>query len=98
MFRPLYDHLQVLSTIHCKEISISSWVMGGGGRDLTLQCMGGIGLVSGVLGALPGLGHPVHQTPALYHPYIVKCDLAPPPPPMTQLEIEISSQCIVLRT
>jgi hypothetical protein len=29
---------------------------GSGGRDLTLQCMGGIGLMSGVLGALPGFG------------------------------------------
>jgi hypothetical protein len=29
---------------------------GGGERDLTLQCTGGIGLMSGVLGALPGLG------------------------------------------
>jgi len=27
-----------------------------GERDLTLQSMGGIGLMSGVLGALPGLG------------------------------------------
>ena len=50
----MYGHLQVLSTIFCEEISISSLV--GGGRDLTLQCMGGIGLKSGVLGALPGLG------------------------------------------
>ena len=27
-----------------------------GERDLTLQSMGGIGLMSGVLGSLPGLG------------------------------------------
>ena len=50
----MYGHLQVLSTIFCEEISISSLV--GGERDLTLQCTGGIGLLSGVLGALPGLG------------------------------------------
>ena len=31
-------------------------VWSGGERALTLQCMGGIGLMSGVLGALPGLG------------------------------------------
>jgi hypothetical protein len=52
----VYGHLQVLSTIFCEEISISSFVRRGGDRDLTLQCMGGIGLMSGVLGALPGLG------------------------------------------
>jgi hypothetical protein len=28
----------------------------GGKRHLTLQCMDGIGLMSGVLGALPGFG------------------------------------------
>ena len=31
-------------------------VWSGGKLALTLQCMGGIGLMSGVLGALPGLG------------------------------------------
>jgi len=51
----VYGHLQVLSTIFCEEISISSFVREGE-RDLTLQCMGCIGLMSGVLGALPGLG------------------------------------------
>jgi len=51
----VYGHLQVPSTIFCEEISISSLVRGGG-RDFTLQCTGGIGLLSGVLGALPGLG------------------------------------------
>ena len=49
----MYGHLQVLSTIFCEEISISSLV--GGERDLTLQCTDGIGLLSGVLGDLPGL-------------------------------------------
>ena len=50
----MYGHLQVLSTIFCEEISISSLVRRG--RDLILQYMGGIGLMSGVLDALPGLG------------------------------------------
>ena len=31
-------------------------MVGGGERDLTLQAMGGIGLLSGVLGDLLGLG------------------------------------------
>ena len=50
----MYGHLQVLSTIFCEDISIFVW--SGEERDLTLQYMGGIGLMSGVLGALPGLG------------------------------------------
>jgi len=50
----VYGHLQVLSTIFCEDISIFVW--SGEERDLTLQYMGGIGLMSGVLGALPGLG------------------------------------------
>ena len=32
------------------------WSGGEGERDFTLQCTGGMGLLSGVLGALPGLG------------------------------------------
>jgi len=54
MFRPLCMAIFRFSV----QYSVRSFlflVWSGGERDLTLQYMGGIGLMSGVLGALPGL-------------------------------------------
>ena len=50
----MYGHLQVLSTIFCEEISISSLVGGEGGVRSHFTMYGWYR--SGVLGALPGLG------------------------------------------
>ena len=53
MFRPLCMAIFRFSV----QYSVRRFlVWSGGERALTLQCMGGIGLMSGVLGALPGLG------------------------------------------
>jgi hypothetical protein len=51
--------------------------VGQGGRDLTLQCMGGIGLMSGVLGALPGFGLPLLSISGVLHMggYLRGCNL-----------------------
>ena len=54
----MFGHLQVLRTIFCEEISISSLVRVG--RDLTLQRMGGIGLMSNV--RCPGCSSWADQT------------------------------------
>jgi len=56
MFRPLCMAIFRFSVQYSVRRFLFPVLSGGGGRDLTLQCTGGIGLLSGVLGALPGLG------------------------------------------
>ena len=54
MFRPLCMAIFRFSVQY--SVRRFLFLVWSGGRDLTLQYMGGIGLMSGVLDALPGLG------------------------------------------
>jgi len=56
MFRPLFMAIFRFSVQYSVRRFLFLVWSGAGERDLTLQCRGGIGLLSGVLGALPGLG------------------------------------------